>query len=259
MLTKGALFSQQSLNAAAREADAGFHRRAGAFLRRELAPSVASLDDVALSNFVGQALDAGKIAGASSSRLLFQYLVPTTFWGRGFATDPQYQSAIRQANWPHVIPAPRQHLESALTALAMEIDRFEDAVATDRADVGRVLTALQEVTSYRWRAEDADLLPHAIAHVWPARARHLGMDLVRERCSTMLATMDIAGVSKAEAVMLICLSFVLGHKLHGDLHYPWIGSAFSMAEENRCPLLLAGLRTHYLAAIEVPAMNRKMD
>lgn len=249
MLIASSIFSPEGRAAAAAEAGRDFETRACAFLRGTFAASVAGLDDAGLHAFAAQALEDGAAAGADSSALALRYLVPVAYWGRGFATDPQYAHVLARANWPQARPAPRQHLNSALTALADGIDRLETAIAPDRADLHRILSALARIGAHPWQHGQFAALPEAVAHVWPARARYLGAALLGHCCAAMAVRLRPAALPPAETAQMVCLSFAFGHDLVADLHYPWIGQALAAPDRDRGRALTDGLRAHYLAAI----------
>lgn len=250
MLKTSALFSHSSYAAATAEAEAGFHQRACAFLRQHLGPAVAALDQAQLASFTHRALSDAEAYGAISAAQMLQYLVAAGSWGHLFATDAQYAPALARANWPrHDVPAPPQHMASALAALGREIDVFEAAIAADRQDLRRILAALNDIAAHSWQPEDAQLLPRAAAHVWPARARHLGATQVEQACHNALSACAQQVLTRAETAVLVCLAFPLGAGLLEDRLYPWLSRALDPQAENRAPALIAALGDHYHAAI----------
>ena len=249
MLTMGALFTDFSHAAAAEEASAGFTRRACAFLREHLAPGVAGLDDAGLTQLVQTFSQEATTIGATGTAHQLRYMVAAVIWGHGFASDPQYAAALARANWPRELPAPPQRIDSALTALGPEIDLFERATGSDRADRARILAALTDIANHDWRYEDSALLLRAVAHVWPARARHLGEAELPAITHAILYNLPDAEFERGEVALLTMLAFAFGHGLCHDPALPWVAGALRADSGLRNAALLDGLSQHYADAI----------
>lgn len=255
MLTTDGLFSPGAEGAAQAEALHGHYQRAGQFLRQVFAPMVQGLSDEQVQDVLALAFRRGENVGANSSRLQLQYLVLSASWGSYFDTDPQYWAVLQQAGWPDVYPAAPQKLASVLAELAAGIDRFEVAVADDRNDAARILWAFDDVSDHDWSQTDNAVLRHAVRHVWPARTRWLGAELVKYCCEAMVDQLAQFDLSRAEVALLTCLSFQLGHGLCYDPLFPWIEDSLLLPRSDaRRRALTEGLRESYrrrIAAVRV--------
>lgn len=246
MLTKDGLFSQEAEAAAEAEALHRHFQRSAEFLRQIFAPMVAGLDDEQIREVVALAHERGKEAGANSSRLQLQYLVMVASWGSYFDTDPQYWAILNKAGWPETYPAAPQKLGVVLADLAEGIDAFEAAVADDRTEAARILWAFEDVGDHDWSQADSSVLHHAVRHVWPARTRWLGPELVKYCCDAMIDQLAQWDLSRAEIALVTCMSFQLGHGLCHDPLFPWIRESLQLSRsEARRRTLTEGLRDSY--------------
>lgn len=255
MLTKDGLFSADAEAAAEAEALHGHFQRSAEFLRQVFAPMVAGLNDEQIREVIALSHQRGLAVGANSSRLQLQYLVMVASWGSYFDTDPQYWAILNKAGWPETYPAAPQKLTVALSDLAAGIDAFETAVADDRDEVTRILWAFEDVGDHDWSQSDSSILSHAVRHVWPARSRWLGEELVKYCCDAMIDQLVQWDLSRAETALLTCMSFQLGHGLCHDPLFPWIRDSLGLPRSGeRRRALTEGLRASYrrrIAAVRV--------
>lgn len=246
MLTTWDLFSQEAVSAARQEAVHAHAHRGMDFLRQVYAPVVSGLDASDLQEVVELAYRHAAHAGATSTRLQVQYLVPVASWGSYFDSDPQYHQVLAGAGWPSHYPASQQQMAAVLNAIAAGIDEFETHVADDYRDVARILWAFEDVGNHDWTQSDTVVLRRAVGHVWPVRSRWLGARGVDYCCQAMISQMQHYDLSRAEIALLTCMSFQLGHGLCRDPLYPWIRSSLEQPpSETRRHALTQGLKDSY--------------